>query len=281
MSSENIVVGFDGTPESIDALVLTKKLVQVTGAEPHLVSVLPSRYVASETGDHRVAAADYFKAMLEIAKPILGADFTTHALDDCSVGAGLTAVAEAVKARTVVIGSSRRGPIGRVLMGDVGTRLGQGLVCEILVAPRGFADRGEINFEKIGIGYGGTPQCEAALSRGVEIARQFGSEATLIGVVPLFHPGGRIGHTAPGFQKAVESDMRKILERAVEEARFPLQIRIETGDVADGLAFASEDYDLMVVGSRGYGPVGRVMIGSTSAGLSRSSASPVLIVPRR
>lgn len=46
------------------------------------------------------------------------------------------------------------------------------------------------------------------------------------------------------------------------------------------LADAAADADLLVVGSRGYGPLRRVLLGSTSAGLVRSARCPVLVYPR-
>jgi nucleotide-binding universal stress UspA family protein len=46
------------------------------------------------------------------------------------------------------------------------------------------------------------------------------------------------------------------------------------------LAERSRELDLLVVGSRGYGPVRQVLIGGVSAELMRRAACPVLIVPR-
>ena len=38
--------------------------------------------------------------------------------------------------------------------------------------------------------------------------------------------------------------------------------------------------DLLVIGSRGYGPVRRTLLGGVSAEVTRTSACPVLVVPR-
>jgi nucleotide-binding universal stress UspA family protein len=46
------------------------------------------------------------------------------------------------------------------------------------------------------------------------------------------------------------------------------------------LADQSPHADLFVVGSRGYGPHRRVLLGSVSGRLVRNAACPVLVVPR-
>jgi nucleotide-binding universal stress UspA family protein len=46
------------------------------------------------------------------------------------------------------------------------------------------------------------------------------------------------------------------------------------------LAARSSDLDLLVVGSRGYGPLKRLLLGSTSSKLVRSAACPVIVLPR-
>ena len=42
----------------------------------------------------------------------------------------------------------------------------------------------------------------------------------------------------------------------------------------------AEHLDLLVVGSRAYGPSGRLLSGSTSLRLARRVACPLLVVPR-
>jgi nucleotide-binding universal stress UspA family protein len=52
------------------------------------------------------------------------------------------------------------------------------------------------------------------------------------------------------------------------------------GDSAGELAKASEHVDLLVLGSRGYGPLGAVVLGSVSSTLVRAASCPVVVVPR-
>ena len=53
------------------------------------------------------------------------------------------------------------------------------------------------------------------------------------------------------------------------------------GDVVEELAALDErECDLLVCGSRGYGPVRRVLLGGVSRRLMRRAACPVVVVPR-
>lgn len=49
---------------------------------------------------------------------------------------------------------------------------------------------------------------------------------------------------------------------------------------ADGIVAASENLDLLVMGSRAYGPVRAVMLGGVSRQVIARAACPVLILPR-
>jgi hypothetical protein len=56
--------------------------------------------------------------------------------------------------------------------------------------------------------------------------------------------------------------------------------KVVEGRPATELARRSADLDLLIVGSRGHGPVRRFLLGSTSSRLVREASCPVLIVPR-
>ena len=51
-------------------------------------------------------------------------------------------------------------------------------------------------------------------------------------------------------------------------------------DAADELVERSRELDLLVVGSRGYGPVRHALLGSVTQKLMKAAACPVLVVPR-
>jgi nucleotide-binding universal stress UspA family protein len=58
-----------------------------------------------------------------------------------------------------------------------------------------------------------------------------------------------------------------------------LQVTVVTGDPAVQLIAASQDADLLVVGSRGGGPVTQRLMGSVSSKVARNAACPVVVIP--
>ena len=58
-----------------------------------------------------------------------------------------------------------------------------------------------------------------------------------------------------------------------------ITINVVTGDPAEELARASRDADLLVVGSRGTGGWGRLIMGSVSSKVTHHAACPITVVP--
>ncbi|HET8757460.1 MAG TPA: universal stress protein [Solirubrobacteraceae bacterium] len=73
-----------------------------------------------------------------------------------------------------------------------------------------------------------------------------------------------------------------MLERAAAAApEAPVRTRVAFGDAADALRFTAveEDAELLVVGSRGRGPLAGALLGSVSARLAATAPCPLLVVP--
>jgi nucleotide-binding universal stress UspA family protein len=59
-----------------------------------------------------------------------------------------------------------------------------------------------------------------------------------------------------------------------------VQTRAVYGLTGEELAAFSDEVDILVVGSRGYGPVRRLVLGSTSEYLERHARCSLLVLPR-
>jgi nucleotide-binding universal stress UspA family protein len=79
------------------------------------------------------------------------------------------------RADLIVVGSDRKGPVGRVLAGDVTSGALYGAPCPVAVAPRGLASRNEV-LRKVGVGYDGSPESPQALEFAHGIAEATGAE---------------------------------------------------------------------------------------------------------
>jgi nucleotide-binding universal stress UspA family protein len=80
--------------------------------------------------------------------------------------------------------------------------------------------------------------------------------------------------------------LRRQLREQLDAAVSALEPGVEAGaELIDGSAAhvlreRSGELDLLVLGSRGYGPLRAVLLGSVSSVLVRSAESPVVVVPR-
>jgi nucleotide-binding universal stress UspA family protein len=64
------------------------------------------------------------------------------------------------------------------------------------------------------------------------------------------------------------------------DAELGAVAEFKIGDAAQILTEASQRLDLLVVGSRGYGPLHAVMVGGVAGRLARDAACPLIVVPR-
>jgi nucleotide-binding universal stress UspA family protein len=74
---------------------------------------------------------------------------------------------------------------------------------------------------------------------------------------------------------------RNAVDRALEACEdVPASGDVRLGDAAHELTALSGDCDLLVLGSRRWGPIRRLALGSTSEQVIRQAACPVLVPPR-
>jgi hypothetical protein len=73
---------------------------------------------------------------------------------------------------------------------------------------------------------------------------------------------------------------RSLIERVARlSADLESEGTLHSGRPADVLIALSETVDLLVIGSRGYGPLRAVLLGGVSGQVTRSAACPVVVVP--
>ena len=111
-----------------------------------------------------------------------------------------------------------------------------------------------------------------------------GSERSQDAVV-LAAFGGLSTTGATGYRSANEALRHELLEKTLEAVAslapgLDARHRLLDGDAAAQLARCSSELDLLVLGSRGYGPLRTVLLGSVSRTLVRTSRCPVVVLPR-
>jgi nucleotide-binding universal stress UspA family protein len=281
---KKIIVGVDAREGGRDALALAAALARLSGAELIAVHAYPYDYYISRgtrTGFEEAmhgAAMETLDDELERA----GVPARAIAVPDGSPGRALHLAAERAHADLIVVGSAHRGRIGRVLAGDVTAGTLHSSPCPVVVAPAGYAQHGG-KLETIGVGYDGSPESHAALELARDLAEAASARLRIIDVVVPPEPGGPFPAYRPDWTEHARI-RREEAEERIERITADLG-EIATGDIAFGdpateLAYEGNRVDLLVTGSRNYGPIRRLMLGSTSSKLVHSAPCPVLVTTR-
>lgn len=279
-SPHRILIGFDRSSGAFDAVALAHDLAPE--AKAVLVYVPPSEdpvarhYRAVEVGGPAVPR-DFFD---EGVGALRGADADVRAYAGASPAHVLCDLTEREDFDLAVVGSPHRGVIGRALIGSVGEALLHGSRIPVALAPRAYAGGDHGPPRRIGVAYDTTPESDAALHYAEAMALAVGAGLEVLTVVAP--PGG-------ASDALVESRSSKVEPYSfVEEAAGRVDARVEvrarrlTGPIADAVADAclEDDVDLLVVGSRDYGPLRRALLGSVSNRLIHIASCTVLLVPR-
>jgi nucleotide-binding universal stress UspA family protein len=277
-----IIVGFDGSEQARDAMALGRLLSSVTGA----------RVVAAAVYDGGGAMRQAYKRewrdeMREGAESVLaevGEGVEAIAAESNSAARGLHDLAEQEDADLIVVGSCHRGRMGRVLAGSVGESLLRGAPCGVAIAPKGYADHEIASIGAIGVGFDGSPEAKIALEGAVELARAAGASVRIVALVKAPERPGASAGPVPAGEWSLLGPIRRDLEAAVDEAVAELPSGVEVS--AEVISGKTEDLgeqegiDVLAIGSRGYGPMRRAVLGSTSIPLVRHAGYPLVVFAR-
>jgi nucleotide-binding universal stress UspA family protein len=222
-----------------------------------------------------VVEEEHAEELLKQARDEAGVEADTRRRAASTVGRGLHELAEKVGADLLVIGSSRRGLLGRVLIGDDTRAALNGSPCAVAVAPAGYAGR-PVVLREIGVGYDGSPESKHALGLARTLAAEEGTKLSAFEAV--FFPART--YAAPAFPN--QADIEELVDHAYERvaALEGVEPHAAYGEPAEELAVYSASLDLLVIGSRSYGPIGRLVHGSTAQKLARTARCPLLVLTR-
>jgi len=281
----SIVVGVDGTGSGLDAVALAVRVARATGDPLLLACIYPGDGRSGVDDDAAVQRPA--SSALEAARELVGEVAVEYRTAPSSSPArGLAELAEQEDAAMVVVGSHRRGAFGRVASGVTAERLLHGSGCPVAVAPRGYRRRGTDKLRRIGVAFVDTPDGREAVRRAAELAARSGLPLTLYSVVAV-HINWFVPEAVRPEEETVPAEVREDYQEALDRALAGLPDGVQAtgellyGEVVDELSVVGErGVDLLVCGSRGYGPVRRVLLGTVSAALVRQASIPVLVVPR-
>jgi nucleotide-binding universal stress UspA family protein len=128
------------------------------------------------------------------------------------------------------------------------------------------------------VAYNGTIEADAALTVARDLAARYGAKIRAMTVIPVSGGVGYWEAFAPDWPAATDG-----AEKAADDRLRSLDDvdgSIAVGIPSEALAAFGAEVDLLVVGSRSYGPIRRMILGSTSEHLARVARCPLLVLPR-
>jgi len=278
-----IIIAYDGSSNSKDALALGGQLCEALDAIPVVT------YCVSFP-KYLIDPLELGLALDEVARPVVEEasfrldrpDVESRRLLDKSPARALHMLAEEIDPAAIVIGSAHSGLFGRVKTGSVGKQLLSGAPCPVAIAPRGYAEKSRTTISSICIALDEGAESERALVEATAMSNELYVPLRIISVMePISY--GSVPRAAMADLGLVQSRYTaQMLEEAAERTHChaPVTIDRREGDPGPTLAEYSRGFDLMIVGSRGYGPLRRVLLGSVSSYLMNHAHSPLLITPR-
>jgi nucleotide-binding universal stress UspA family protein len=156
---------------------------------------------------------------------------------------------------SLVVGSTTKGRLGRIMPGSVGRRLLHDAPCPVAIAPRGYRDRAA-TLRTIVVGFDGNDDCRQAVDAAADIADKSGALLRVVSVVDA-DVAPHLGPEGAAVIKTVQEEQAERVSRLL--GSVPVEVhaeaRVVCAPVIPELIRQARDADLLVLGSHGYGPV--------------------------
>jgi nucleotide-binding universal stress UspA family protein len=279
--THTILVGLDGTERSRDALALGHVLGEAVGARLLMAYVHPYREVSNLLG-HESFVREIVDSIFADSHAILpGATARDmRIVVHRSPAVGLHRLAREENAATVVVGSSQRSRVGRIVPGSTGDRFASAATVPAAIAPQGYAGR-QRGMELVGCAFDGRPESRSALRWASWLTRRLDTRLVVFTVRDTVRPGRAI---AAGQLRPPDHVLRRQRERDVDEAlagvagEGAVDVVWLAGDPRLALRQRSWALDLLALGSRPGGPRAK-LFGGAWGPLARDANCPLAVVP--
>ena len=280
---ERIVVGFDESEGSKDALALASGLAGRFNSELTVATVVPSPIGGAFAPALPAEAYTSVRTEAEASasRAAAGVSGNSIVLESLSPARGLDEVVEQTGADLLVLGCGK-GAAGEVHAGHKARHMLQGGMAAVLLAPVGFATGGRL--DHVAVAIDGSRESDEALRVAATLAGE--EELQVISVATDFAEyWGHWGATyaMSELAEASREAARNVLDAAAEalpEGVSHDEVLLEGDAAAELRRRSAEGIDLLCLGSRSFGPFLRVLLGSVSSDVIADTGCAVLVVPR-
>lgn len=262
-----ILVAFDGSPSSQNALSLASKLARENGSWIKVVAVVPSY-----EGDLELIGVQNIKEtitgpgkeLLKEAREIAERE-DVHVLTDLEQGEPyeqIVHVAEEENCDLIVMGRKGANRIARELMGSVTARVIGHTDKNVLVVP----ENCKLSWDSIVVALDNSEFSKAAHSLAVDLAKEHSSKLFGVSVV---YTNDEVSALAPSMiQDLVESAKVSLVQYSEEAVRrnVVMETVVKEGEPYEGITnLAVEvDADIIIIGSHGRKGLNRLLMGSVT-----------------
>jgi nucleotide-binding universal stress UspA family protein len=274
---KNVLVGVDGRPNGRDAIALATRLIEADGkltlAHVHSGELRPSHAISAGVVREEREASE---KLLEQERAAADVSAELISIVAMSPGAGLHLQAEEQGADLLVVGSCSHSAFGRAMLGDDTRAALNGAPCAVAIASHGYA-RHYAPIAKVGVAYNGSNESRTALAVARKLAAQTNASLHALQVVAMM-TYAYTGIVAPDLGETIAEMVNEANDQLKELA--DVEGRAVYGMAGEELAAFGNEVDILLVGSRSYGPVRRLVLGSTSDYLERHARCSLLVLPR-
>ncbi len=274
----DVMVGVNTRSGGHDAVALARQLLD-DGGRLTLVHVDDEGAPIFERNlrfGYDAAGHEATTRLLDQERRSAGTSVGLRRISAASAGEGLHRLTDEHGADLLVLGSSSRGRLGRAMLGDDTRAALNGASCAVAIAPAGYAEL-ERDLSVIGLAYNGSRESIAALATARVLAATSGAALQACEVVALPSYAYSSAY-ALGWAENIDTVVAEAQERL--DGLEGVEGRAVYGLAGEELAAFGRDVDLLVVGSRGYGPVRRLIHGSTSNYLLGHARCALLVLTR-
>ena len=264
-----IVVGDDGSPQGRDAVVLGAAIARVTGAGLTLLQSYPPFPISIEGHTDRETQTRDAHAQLARHRDRYAPDAHVEVVWDSQAARAISEYAERWHADLVVIGSAHHAVAGHCALGHTGRGLIERAPAALAVAEVGLHDHG-LDLTKVAVGFDGGPESELALRLADEIAAAADAELQIESLVRMH---GELSERD-------RLDALELCRRAAFGTAARSRADARVGEPGLELRALSGEVDLMVIGSRRWGALARVVLGGVGEALATDCNSSLLVTCR-
>ncbi|MGI9556707.1 MAG: universal stress protein [Solirubrobacterales bacterium] len=285
---DRILVGYDGSEQAEDALAVAAGLAANLKAELRMGASLSEEQLLQPAETVDEALSHESEALLSAARQHLSElgdyEIDGRALLSDSPADGLLDLSETERADLLVIGSTHRGGVGRVLPGSLALQIIGSTGCPLVIAPRRVPHDGEAGTGPVVAAFDGGDLASRAVKFAAQLAAQADAPLHVVGVAvsQAQVEAALAGYGVQAGSAPDRATLQEELEQLLEELpdNVAANWTVVEGSPVDTLVNAAQgSRGIFVSGSHGRGPLMSLILGSVSDAVAQRISWPAVLVP--